>query len=116
MFQQAEALLLEFGTFGPFGTVYKNNAVTPVGYYNDENEIVDSEEAIVIIKNIFTNDLRNGITAAGCVAYDVAANFPNADGELTKRDALCIETSVNGINWVEEYFPYMILEGQVVWK
>ena len=109
-------MLLEFGTFGPFGTVYKNNAVTPVGYYNDENEIVDSEEAIVIIKNIFTNDLRNGITAAGCVAYDVAANFPNADGELTKRDALCIETSVNGINWVEEYFPYMILEGQVVWK
>lgn len=116
IFQQAEAFLLELGTFGPFGTVYKNDLVTPVGYYNDESAIVDSEKAIGIIKNIFSDDLRNGSTTAGCVAYDVTANFPNADGELTKRDAMCIETSVNGINWVEEYFPYMILEGQVVWK
>lgn len=115
IFQQAEAFLLEVGTFGPFGIVYKNNSVTPVGYYNDESEIVDSEKAIRIIKNIFSDDLRSGSTTAGCVAYDVAANFPNADGELTKRDAMCIETSINGINWVEEYFPYMIIDRQVVW-
>lgn len=116
IFQKAEAFLLEFSTFEPFGTVYKNKLVTPVNYINDENDIVDCEEAVEVIKNIFSEDLRSGITEVGAVAYDVVAKFPNADGELTTRDAMCIETSLNGINWVEEYFPFMILDGQLVWR
>lgn len=116
-FLQAEISLLEYEGFAPFGIIYKNDLVTPVSYNDDvESEIVDSEKTIEIIKNIFTEDLRSGIISAGCVAYDVAANFPNADGDLMKRDAMCIETSENGINWIEEYFPYMIINGQVVWK
>lgn len=116
IFQQAETFLREFNLFGPFGTIYKSDCVTPVGYYNYETEIVDSHKTVEIIKNIFSADLRSGVTEAGAVAYDVAANFINSDGELTTRDAMCIETSINGINWIVEYFPYMIIEGQVVWK
>ncbi|MNL79575.1 hypothetical protein D3C87_2062170 [compost metagenome] len=60
--------------------------------------------------------IKEQLIDGGAIAFDVTANFKNADGISEKRDALCLKISSDGQNWSEDYFPYMIIDGQCIWK
>ena len=118
IFKQASLYLEEIGVFAPFGAKIKNNIVQEVGYeeVDEEVETIDSKMVIGILKDHLSNQLIEKQIEGAAIAFDVAKEFKNADGILEKRDALCLTFSTNGDNWTNEYFPYMIIDKQCVWK
>ncbi|MDX6187747.1 hypothetical protein SGQ83_00145 [Flavobacterium sp. Fl-318] len=115
IFNQAKIYIETLREFAPFGSTILNNEITPLGYYSDE-EIVDSNNAIEILQQQLSKKIKANLIEAGAVAFDVIANFKNGDGISEKRDALCLKISKDGENWSEEYFPYLIIEGECIWK
>lgn len=115
IFNQAKIYLEDIGEFAPFGSTILNSMVTPIGYYSDE-EIIDSNNAVAILQEQFSKKIKENLIDAGAIAFDVTANFKNGDGVSEKRDALCLKISDDGENWSEDYFPYMIIDGECVWK
>lgn len=115
IFYQAKTYLEGIGEFAPFGVTLSNDVITPLGYYSEE-EIVDSANGVDMLKGDITKKIQDNIIEIGAIAFDVAANFKNADGISKKRDALCLIISSDGQNWSEEYFPYMIIDGECVWR
>lgn len=117
IFSQAEEYLLNIGEFAPFGAIIRDEIVKAVGYSPDnEDDIIDSQEAIHTLKQHFSIDLKENKIQAAAIAYDVAINVTNADGISEKRDAMCLEWTIDGENWSDEYFPYMIIDNQCVWR
>lgn len=115
IFSQAKKYIEDIGEFAPFGSTVFNDIITTIGYYSDE-EIVDSKNAIEVLQEQFSKKVKKKLIDAGAIAFDVTANFTNGDGISEKRDALCLKISTDGENWSEEYFPYMIIEGECVWR
>lgn len=115
IFNQAKIFLEEFGELAPFGSTIYNNKITPIGYYNDE-EIIDSNKTVSTMEEQLSKKIKENLIDAGAIAFDVTANFKNGDGISEKRDALCLKISSDGENWTEDYFPYMIIDGECVWK
>ncbi|KRD59679.1 hypothetical protein ASE40_11270 [Flavobacterium sp. Root935] len=115
IFKQANLYLKELGQFAPFGSTILKAVVTPIGYYSDE-DIIDSHKAVETLKKQLSEQLRNNLIDGGAIAFDVKANFKNSDGISENRDALCLKISRDGENWSEDYFPYLVIDGQCVWK
>lgn len=115
IFSRAKIFIEELKEFAPFGAKFVDNIVIDV-VYDTEEEIVDGQKAIDNIINSFLQDVLSGKAEAAAVAFDVQANFKNADGISEKRDALCLKISTDGENWSEEYFPYMVIDGECVWR
>lgn len=115
IFNQAKLYIEDIGEFAPFGSTILNNKITPIGYYSDE-EIVDSNNAVTIMQEQLSKKIKENLIDGVAIAFDVTANFNNGDGIFEKRDALCLKISRDGENWSEDYFPYMIIDGECVWK
>lgn len=109
---------MEIGEFGPYGAIAEDEAIRMVGYYQEveEDGIPDSKVAISVLKRDFLGRFETGEIGAAAIAYDVALTTTDSDGSYSKRDALCICVSTNGDKWSEEYFPYLVLDGQCIWK
>lgn len=115
IFNQAKLYIEDIGEFAPFGATILKDIITPIGYYSDE-EIVDSKNAVIILQEQLSKKIEKKLIDAGAIAFDVTADFNNGDGIFEKRDALCLKISNDGENWSEDYFPYMIIDGECVWK
>lgn len=116
IFARAKIFIENIGEFAPFGVKLIDGELKDVVFYNDENEILDTEKAINIIKENLVVELNNRKIQTGAFAYDIIASFKNADGVSEKRDALCLSISIDGKKWSEEYFPYMLIDGECVWR
>jgi hypothetical protein len=112
---QAKIYIEDMGEFAPFGATILKDSITPIGYNSDE-EVIDSKNAVTVMQKQLSQKIKEDLIDAGAIAFDVTANFKNADGISEKRDALCLKISNDGENWSEDYFPYLIIDGQCVWK
>lgn len=115
IFNQAKIYIEDMGEFAPFGSTILSEIITPIGYYSDE-EIVDSKNAVEILQEQLSKKINENLINGAAIAFDVTASFKNGEGISEKRDALCLKISSDGENWNEEYFPYMIIDGECVWK
>ncbi|MFH6948214.1 hypothetical protein ACHRV6_06990 [Flavobacterium sp. FlaQc-51] len=115
IFYRAKIFIENLQEFAPFGAKLIEGDIKDV-VYSDDAEIVDSTKGIKILQDNFSEEIKNKIIEAGAIAFDVTANFKNGDGISEKRDALCLKISSDGENWSDEYFPYMIIDGECVWK
>jgi len=115
VFYQAGIFLGENGLLAPFGSVIKKGIIKPVGYYNDENEIVDTVKAVDVMREIFSKDIKFNKAEAAAIAYDVAMMIPDGNGNSVKRDAMCLLLSTDGEEWKQEYFPYTLIDDRCVW-
>lgn len=115
IFYRAKLFLENIKEFAPFGAKVIEGKIKNV-VYSDDAEIIDSTKGIKILQDNFSEEIKNNVIEAGAIAFDVIANFKNGDGISEKRDALCLKISSNGENWSEEYFPYIIIDGECVWK
>jgi len=116
VFSRAKVFIEELKEFAPFGAKYNQDSVIDVIYDSFEKDYVNSQNAIDILTNSFSNDIKNGNVEAAAVAFDVSANFKNSDGISEKRDALCLKITIDGKVWSEEYFPYIVINGECFWK
>ena len=115
IFSQAKTYIEDIGEFAPFGSTIHKGVIKPIGYYSDE-EVIDSKNAVELLQEQFAKKIKEKLIDGGAIAFDVTANFKNSDGISEKRDALCLKISDDGENWSEDYFPYMIIDGECVWK
>lgn len=115
IFYRAKLFIEKINVFAPFGAKLIEGKIKDVVYYDDA-EIIDSTKAVNILQNNFHEEIKNKTIEAAAIAFDVSANFKNADGIFEKRDALCLKISTDGEIWSEDYFPYMIIDGECVWK
>ena len=115
IFFKAERYILEAGEFEPYGAYVENDTVKIVSYSN-EDKSTDAREALRVLKRGFLRRFELGLITAAAIGYDVALTTTDSDGSYTKRDALCLCVSTDGDIWSEEYFPYLVLGGQCIWK
>lgn len=115
IFDQAKLFIEEIGEFAPFGATVNKDIITPIGYYSDE-EIVDSNKAVAVLQEQLSKKIKENLIDGCAIAFDVTANFKNGDDISEKRDALCLKISSDGENWSEDYFPYLVIDGECVWK
>lgn len=116
IFYRAKLFIENIKEFAPFGAKLIDEDEIKDVVYSDDAEIIDSEKGIKILQDKFSEEIKNKTIEAGAIAFDITANFKNRDGISEKRDALCLKISSDGKNWSEEYFPYMIIDGECVWK
>ena len=117
IFSRGKIFIENLGEFSPFGAKLMHDSIKDVIFYNDEMETLDTKTAIKILQENLAKDLKeNKGVEAVAYAYDVVALFNNADGVTEKRDALCLRISTDGKIWSEEYFPYMIINGECFWR
>lgn len=116
IFYRAAVFIESMGHFAPFGARISGAEIIDVVYDSDEIDIVDGNLAVKIIMNTFSKQIDEGDTTAVAVGFDVLAHFNNADGISEKRDALCLKISTDGVNWSEEYFPDLLIEGKCIWQ
>lgn len=114
IFDRAAAFIEQNGSFAPFGAKMRDEGVQDVVVYDDADEI-DTNELIEKLRKNFTAELHQNTISAGAIAYDVTATVNNSDGMPEKRDALCLLLN-DGNTWKEEYFPYMLINDQCVWR
>lgn len=115
IFYRAKIFIEDLQEFAPFGAKLIQGDIKDVVYFDDA-EIIDSKKGIKTLQDNFSEEIKDKTIEAGAIAFDVTANFKNGDGISEKRDALCLKISSDGENWSEEYFPYMIIDGECVWK
>lgn len=115
IFYRAKLFIENINEFAPFGAKLIEGKIKDVVYYDDA-EIIDSTKAVNILHDDFSEEIKNKTIEAAAIAFDVSANFKNSDGIFEKRDALCLKISTDGDNWSDEYFPYMIIDGECVWR
>jgi len=115
IFHRAKLFIEDMGGFVPFGSELVDSKIKQIIIYDDSKEVFQGIEFINRLENNFSEKLRSEIIQAAAVAYDVSANFNNADGVSEKRDALCLKISTDGEKWSEDYYPYMIIDGKCVW-
>lgn len=116
IFSRANIFIKNMKEFAPFGAKLTNGEIKDMVFYNDKSETLNTGKALKIIQENLIKEFNNDEIQVGAFAYDVSANFKNADGVSEKRDALCLKISTDGKNWNEEYFPYMIIDGECVWR
>ncbi|MEL1243158.1 hypothetical protein AAEO56_02695 [Flavobacterium sp. DGU11] len=116
IFYRARIFIEDIGSFSPFGAKAKGQDIVDIMAYKDFEESIEGIELIDMLRGNFTKELEMDAIQAGAIAYDVAVELQNADGVFQKRDALCLITSTDGKNWEEEYFPYMLVNGECIWR
>ena len=111
IFKSAEIFIEDMGEFVPFGIKQSEGILKDVmAITENEGDDINGIEYVTILKNSFEKGFfAKNIEAAG-IAYDVLITVNNE-----KRDALCLITSIDGVNWTEESFLYKIIEGKCVW-
>ena len=77
----------------------------------DGGDNINGIEYISILKNSFEKGFSTQTIVAAGIAYGV---FITVNNEM--RNALCLITSIDGINWTEGYFLYKIIDGKCVWE
>jgi hypothetical protein len=115
IFSQAKLYIEDMGQFAPFGATILDDAITPIGYYSNE-EIIDSKNAVEIIKEQLSEKIKDNLINAGAIAYDVIIDIDVLNGESEKSDAMCLIISQDGFTWEETYYPYIISKGECIWK
>lgn len=113
-FERAAVFIEQNGSFAPFGAKLHDEGIQDVVVYNEFEEI-DTTELIERLRKDFISELQNQTITAGAIAYDVIATVNNSDGMPEKRDALCLLLN-DGSTWKQEYFPYMLINDQCVWR
>jgi hypothetical protein len=116
IFYRAKIFIEEIGSFVPFGTIILNGIVRDVMIEKDFEDSIPGLEFVNIMKEDFENQIQNNLAQAGAIAYDIIIDLKNSDGVVEKRDALCLIITDDGKNWAQDYFPYMIIDGQCVWR
>lgn len=114
IFYRSKLFLEANGVLTPFGAKVINAEIKDVIIY-DDSELITTE-LIHRLKDNFAFDIKNKKCSMAVVAYDVTVTTNNSDGLPERRDAICILISENGINWIEEYFPYLIIDGQCIFR
>lgn len=114
IFDRAAIFIEQNGSFAPFGAKMLDEGIQDVVIYDDAEEI-DTNSLIDTLRKNFTAELQGNTISAGAIAYDVIATVNNSDGMPEKRDALCLLLN-DGHTWKEEYFPYMLIDKQCVWR
>lgn len=114
IFDRAAIFIEKNASFAPFGAKIRDEGIQDVVVYDDAEEI-DTSELIDKLRKNFTAELQQKTISAGAIAYDVVATINNSDGMPEKRDALCLLLN-DGNTWKEEYFPYMLINDQCVWR
>ena len=115
IFSRAKIFIEKMGDFAPFGARLCNNEIKDVVYDPKEHE-PNTADIIEVMQMKLGESIKEGVCNAVALAFDVAASFTNSDGVAEKRDALCLRISTDGSEWSEEYFPYMIIDGECVWR
>ncbi len=116
IFRRAKLFIDDMGHFAPFCVKIKKGTIIDVVINDDFGEIVDVKELILNLKRHIKLEFKSDKLEAGAIAYDVTAEFLNSNNEFERRDALCLLSSQDGVNWQEEYFPYSVNAGQCFWK
>ncbi|THD32377.1 MAG: hypothetical protein DI588_07085 [Flavobacterium johnsoniae] len=118
VFSRAKIFIEQIGEFAPFGSILIGGHVKAIAFFDeaDRDDLIDSVKAVKVLKEQVSKEIKNAIVDAAAIAYDVAVSIKNSDGVCEKRDALCLEFTSNGEDWTDEYFPYMIIDGQCVWR
>jgi len=115
IFYRAKIFIEKIGSFAPFASTYDGEVKDLMAYENFE-ESIEGMKLVNMLKSDISKDLRSDLIQIGAIAYDVKISLKNADGVSQKRDALCLIISTDGENWSQEYFPYMIIDGQCIWR
>jgi hypothetical protein len=103
------------GHFAPFGSESINGKIKPIVIYDDTKNNIEVTKWVDLLLTNFSLKLKNKEIEAGAIAYDVFLNSKDIDGKTLKRNALCLQLSLNGIHWDEEYYPYKIINKECVW-
>ena len=99
----------------PFGAKIYENKVVDFMAYEEFEDTINGSILIDMMKGSIMKEFQNGKVDAGAIAYDVVINVDNEEGVQVKRDALCLIYSVDGKNWIDEYYPYLIVDNQCIW-
>lgn len=116
IFHHAKFFIEKNGLFCPFGAKVSVRKITEIFIYDDSQEVIGGEKLVTVLKDSLSTEIKQDITQAGAIAYDIVANFKNLEGIFEKRDALCLAISTDGETWKEDYFPYKIIDGKCLWE
>ena len=116
IFYRAKIFIEDIGDFSPFGVKAKGQDIIDTMAYKDFEGLINGIELIDMLKGNLIKEFESGLIQAGAIAYDITIQLKNGDGIFEKRDALCLLTSKNGKEWKEEYYPYILIDGQCIWK
>lgn len=114
IFYRAKLFIDDMGEFAPFGSELVNNEIKPIVIYDDTDEVIDGVKLISHLKDSFSIKFANREIEACAIAYDVFINIENNNIQQ-KRNALCLEISVDGKDWEVDYYIYEIIKGECVW-
>lgn len=115
IFSRATIFIEQIGEFAPFGAKALPNEIKDSVVYDDK-DVLDGSLGVKMLEKDILNDFDANKIIGAAIAFDVSASFQNADGVSEKRDALCLRITTDGKEWSEEYFPYMLIDGQCVWR
>jgi hypothetical protein len=115
VFYRAKIFIDDMGHFAPFGSESINGKIKPIVIYDDTKNNIEVTKWVDLLLTNFSLKLKNKEIEAGAIAYDVFLNSKDIDGKTLKRNALCLQLSLNGIHWDEEYYPYKIINKECVW-
>jgi hypothetical protein len=116
IFRRAKIFIEDMGHFAPFGAKLIGKTVKDIVIFDDSEEIVNGQKIVDNLKSNFEKEIKGKSINAGAIAYDVILNINNSDSMREKRDALCLIISSDGLEWTEEYYPYMLIDRQCVWR
>jgi hypothetical protein len=115
IFYRAKIFIDNMGEFTPFGSELIGTEIRPVVIYDDTEKIIKGQKLIDVLKSNFSKKLLNHTIQASAIAYDVFINSSTTDGEIVKKNALCLAISTDGDNWSEDYYPYVVINNECIW-
>ena len=115
IFFRAKLFIDDMGEFAPFGSELINDTIKPVVIYDDTEDVIKGLKLVDLLKNSFSLKLKNKEIQAGAIAYDVFINNRDSNNVMQKRNALCLEISIDGEHWEEDYYLYKVIDQECVW-
>jgi len=115
IFYRARIFIEDAGYFVPFGAKICQNHLVDMMPYEDFEDSINGVVLVDLMKSHIINEFKKGLIQGGAIAYDVVINVDNEDGLEVKRDALCLIFTEDGKNWLDEYFPYILIDNECIW-
>ena len=114
MLPVAKRMLREYGEFFPYGGYMKpDGEIVHVGAKKPRTDRPKSKDLIAILENSFRELATQRKCKAVAIIYDVVAPPPNSN-----RQSNAIQVCLEHVDHysVEVFFPYRIIEGEVVFE
>ncbi|MDB9384707.1 hypothetical protein PN465_21180 [Nodularia spumigena CS-584] len=116
IFDKAKIFIEDMGCFAPFGAKVSQDELVDIMAYEDFEDSIDGTILIKLMKDDILKSFEKNAINIGAIAYDVVINMDDADGLQVKRDALCLIYTNDGRSWIDEYYPYMLIDNHCIWK